>query len=399
MKFLTKICAGLLLAALAFGLAACGDTDEGNANGADSGYVSSDTTTRPGQTIGTGGTTESHRVWTIEELGETITAAGIFWEDWWGFGGVFALSNSEQSVFVPTDAEHPGVGMGFTPFLPASGFVTLDDVRDHLLQFYTEDTADNIIANYMIFTEIDGVVHFADARYGMARPRWDDATFALIEQVGNRAVVEATFLHGGWHRGDWDDAYPRRAIHRFVMIDGKIDVGLGPFGMNEDTIMEMLPLTAVQMGRRVASQMHFWHTYWNFEGQFGWVYNICRESEPVYDDEYAVYLPLLPASGIENMEQLRWRLTWHYTNAYIDRLLAAEHAPFREINGQVYINVSRMHTYRPDWETATHEIVFEDGLRQTLETTVTMRHTGYLTEEIVRIRFVFVDGQIDEIIP
>ena len=68
-------------------------------------------------------------------------------------------------------------------------------------------------------------VHFA--RAGFARPNWQTATHNIIEQQGNRIVVETTVLWGSWHRvqpgQSIDYAYPFEMVHYFTFIDGKIN--------------------------------------------------------------------------------------------------------------------------------------------------------------------------------
>ena len=152
----------------------------------------------------------------IEELGSTIVAAGTFWEDWWGMRGIFG--HFGESVFIPTDGY--GSGMSYSQFLPASGFSTLDDINAYLLQLYTESA---LAAMYLPFREIDGVLHFADARYGALRPNWETATHTLIEQSDTRAVVE-TVVYGYDHRGSGDEM--PSATLTITLIDGKIDSGL-----------------------------------------------------------------------------------------------------------------------------------------------------------------------------
>jgi hypothetical protein len=153
---------------------------------------------------------------TIEELGVTIVMVGEFWEDWWRFRGIF--SPVGDSVVIPTD-EHGSV-MSYSRFFPASEMDSLDDIKNHMLWFYTENA---LAQNHLPFREIDGVLHFEDARYGALRPNWDTATHTLIEQAGNRAVVE-TKVQGYDHRGSGDEM--PTATLTITLIDGKIDNGL-----------------------------------------------------------------------------------------------------------------------------------------------------------------------------
>jgi len=330
-------------------------------------------------------TPEIFKEWTIEELGETIVAAGVFWEDWWNFNGVFAY-NSGTSVFVESEDEPAGVGMSFTALLSSTGFDSLEDVRNHLLQFYTENIVDE---KMIIFREIDDIVHFSDVRAGFSRPNWDNATHVMIEQEGNRAVVETTFLMGSWHRG-YEYAYPAKAIYRFTLIDGKIDVGLGPWANSEDMIFEALPFTISQLGRVIESEGRFWESWRHFAFAFD-TQHILWEEQILYNGNY--FAKLLPSSGFENMDGIRNRL-WNYTEDWVEQLLTCENTPFVEYNEALYINVERPRIASPDWNTATHVLVEQDGQHAIVETTVGLIYSAEIAQE-ARLRFTFIGGQID----
>jgi len=218
-KVIHKIYIALLAAFLMAGLGAC-DREPGTTDD----YMVS----------------EPVRLWTIEELGETIVAAGTFWEDWWQLSGRFTHIDWDGSINMPEHlVEERGLGM--FALLSTSGFESIDDIRNHLLQYYTEAWADaELSRDFAIFVEYDDVLYVDGTRAGFARPNWNNATHVLVEQEGSRAVVETTFLHGAWHRG-YEYAYPVRAIYRFTFIDGKIDAGLGPWGHSEDIVFEALP--------------------------------------------------------------------------------------------------------------------------------------------------------------
>jgi len=129
----------------------------------------------------------------LAQLATTITAAGQFWEDWWAFDGIFSFTDGD-GIFVPTDPDVPGVGMSFSPLLPASGFFTVADVRNYLLQFYSPALVDAEMNG--IFIEHEGQLHFANARAGFPRFDWTDATFSILDYFGDNAIVEAVVRHG-----------------------------------------------------------------------------------------------------------------------------------------------------------------------------------------------------------
>lgn len=342
--------------------------------------------------------TENHaNEWTIEELGQVIVSAGNLWEDWWNLDGRFAHIDF---VDLPEGLEHRGMGMSV--LLPASGFQSLDDIRDYLLQFYTPTWVDaELSGDFSVFVEYDGVLYADGTRAGFARPRWDDATHVLIEQDGNRAVVETTFLHGAWHRGE-DYAYPSKVTYRFTLIDGKIDIGLGPWAHSDDMVFEALPLNVAQFGRIIEFEGRFWEAWWNFHLDFDWQNNIGFDQDLFYETEDAVYVRLLPQSGFETLDHIRNRLSWNTTDNWAEQLLTSEHPPFIEHNGQLYINMTRQPgLHRPDWSTARHVLVEQDGQHAVVETTV------YLTPFVdfenpadgsageLTLRFTFMEGRID----
>ena len=157
--------------------------------------------------------------WTIEELGDIIVAAGTFWVDWWFMRGIFA------DIRVDSTIQEPFPGDIYLAILPPFKFESLNDVRNYLLQFYTERWVDSVIMQEGFpFVEYNGVLYIHVVRAGFARPGWHTASHVLIEQVGNVSVVETTLYHGSWHRLEFGgDAFPFEMTHRFILIDGRID--------------------------------------------------------------------------------------------------------------------------------------------------------------------------------
>jgi hypothetical protein len=162
-------------------------------------------------------------LWSIEELGEIIVAAGTFWEEVWGdyIIGRFASEHVDNEA---GPSRHLPFGMFFR-VLPTSGFENLNDVRNYLLQFYTESWVDSTLANEAVpVQEHEGVLYVAQAGAGFARPGWWTASFELVKQEGNVAIVDATLYHGSWHRLRFGgEAYPYELTHRFIFVDGRID--------------------------------------------------------------------------------------------------------------------------------------------------------------------------------
>jgi hypothetical protein len=192
---------------------------------------------------------QTPHIFSITELGETITAAGAFWEDWWNHRGVFSFENvgipawddweasPEQRSVMPDYLAERGQSLGL--LLPTSGFESISDIRNYLSQYYTptwiEASFDEGIPYTGIpFAEYEGTLYVDITRAGFPRPNWETATHALIEQDDNHAIVETTVLWGSWHREPYDDAYPWEVLYRFTFINGKIETVENPYGVFQD---------------------------------------------------------------------------------------------------------------------------------------------------------------------
>jgi len=115
-----------------------------------------------------------------------------------------------------------------------------------------------------------------------------------------------------------------------------------------------------------------------------------------------VYIGLLPQSGFESIDHIRNRLLWHFTEEWIDRLLSSDYPPFLERDGLLYTNMTRQHEIRlPDWQTASHALIEQDGSHAVIKTTVYLAHFADFenpadgSEGELQLRFYFVDGLID----
>jgi len=191
---------------------------------------------------------------TLAQLSATIIAAGQFWEDWWAFEGLFTYSEG-YGIFVPKDPNTPGTGMSFSPLLPASGLSNLNDVRNHLLQFYTDALVDAEMAH--TFIEYDGVLHFANARAGFPRFDWTDATFTIIDETDESTIVEASVRHGYFILDP--GGYVRLWFH---MVNGRIDyVGGG----------SIVTATLDWWGSDGSNDYEVWDTF-TVELSNGWLY-------------------------------------------------------------------------------------------------------------------------------
>ena len=173
--------------------------------------------------------------WTIKELGEIIVAAGLFWEEWWNLTGRFSsyisLGSWEDSPF---DI--------YVELLPTSGFESLNDIRDYLLQYYTEAWVDSMLSSeFSPFVEYNDTLFVHDTRAGLSRANWRTSINTLLERDGNRILVQTSALDSAWHRFPnlhWNgdrEAFLRDAQEQIIRGDAYINPNI----LLEDAIGEV----------------------------------------------------------------------------------------------------------------------------------------------------------------
>ena len=121
-----------------------------------------------------------------EELGEIIVRAerlrsGLF------FPGDFIM----QHVGEEQQAQRDWGTTFFYRVLPSSGFETIEDIRDALLQYFSEGEVYALLAGQAAFyEEYDGNLYFHPYKASGAYRFWEEASFRIHEQEGNRTIVE-----------------------------------------------------------------------------------------------------------------------------------------------------------------------------------------------------------------
>ena len=153
--------------------------------------------------------------------------------------------------------------------------------------------------------------------------------------------------------------------------------------------------TIEELGEIIVAGGTFWYEWWYFGGRFN------REHIDWEESLFGQML-LLPASGFENIDDIRYYLLQYYTENWIDRELGNQWgAPFSEYNNMLLISTGRWRNVHPNWEKATHTLIEQYDSHAVVDTTVLiaawywpgvdpMEHAWEAT-----IRFIFVDGRID----
>ena len=154
----------------------------------------------------------------IEELGSTIEQAGLFWQDWWYHQGRFAEEHMEE---LPDNMPDYLPQRAWARLLPSSGFAHVNQIRDHLLQLYTDEQLARTEFP-VVFYQYGDTLYVCVTRAGFSRPDWNTAMHELVEQRDGYAVVNTTVLVGSWHRQP-EDAHEVPVTFRTTLRDGRVD--------------------------------------------------------------------------------------------------------------------------------------------------------------------------------
>jgi predicted small lipoprotein YifL len=162
--------------------------------------------------------------------------------------------------------------------------------------------------------------------------------------------------------------------------------------------------TIEELGGIISAAGAFWEDWWSLQGMFCFDTFIESEELPAHiaATRGAGIGVLSPSSGFENMNDIRNFLLRDYTENLTDAIIADEIA-FFAYDGTLFVDVTRMGSARPNWDTAPHVLVEQNGSQAVVETTVLWggwhRHDinamNYAWE--VQYRFYFNNGRIDRV--
>jgi len=327
----------------------------------------------------------------LEELGQVIVQAGNFWTEWHTLQGRFDQDHIDYNERIGDD---------FSRLLPESGFESIDDIRNYLLQYYTENWAGieghwqsrnwESVSGFM-FTEHFDILYINTPRQGSWEV-WETAEHTLIEQDGSHAVVE-TVVWSQYSTGD--DLSP--AIYRFTFEGDRI--ARTEIMTNEPTGEEAdeTNFQIEDIGAIIVAVGTFWEDWWSMNGRFA------IEHIDFYEQIGERMHRLLPESGFETLGDIRQYLLQYHTENWLDKEMADEFFPFAEYFDILYLNTMRAGFIRPNWESAEHVLIEQDGNTIIVETTVfvgawhrTDLDPWEFAHESV-YRFTFINGRIDHV--
>ena len=302
---------------------------------------------------------EPEQALTLEEMGNMIVAAGEFWESWWR-----------------------------NPDGIAAGFDSLEAVRNHLSQFYSDNFLDTHLES--AFYELDGELRVNATRIGTMRYMWGYASHVLIAEN----IVETSFRKGYPRGGDWwTDIHNITFQSHFV--DGRIDVGTSPWGWDDDVIWTSRIWSDEELEQVIMTAGDIWESWWNFEHTFFGMFVHEDDPQHITDLGYGRFSPYSWMYDGDPNDLRRWLSHW-YTDNWINDLFGEEIPIFRDYNNVLYVMMARNIHPRPDWRTAAFEIFQEAEGRHRVDVQVHQIDSAGMFQGLRLGIFILIDGRIDE---
>ena len=173
--------------------------------------------------------------------------------------------------------------------------------------------------------------------------------------------------------------------------------------------------TLEELGVTIIAAGAFWEDFWAMRGIFAWEH---FDNTPW---EYWIEQPMhplsrgfqrvLPSFVFQSISEVGEYLRQFYTDEGVNREIFGRELlgdgdmflgtpwAFEEYGefGYLYVLTARIGTFRPDWATATHTLIEQDGNHAVVETIVlAYDHMGMGVEmPTATFRFIFIDGRID----
>ena len=163
--------------------------------------------------------------------------------------------------------------------------------------------------------------------------------------------------------------------------------------------------TIEELGGTISVAGAFWEDWWNLKGPFAWEHLESLDWDEVPEHLKArttAWNRLLPSSGFESLDDIRNYLLRYYTESWVDAEMACEWFAFAWYDGALYVDGTRAGFPRPDWGTAVHTLIEQEGGHAVVETVVywgswhRYPHEDVYSWEVPYI-FTFIDGRIDTV--
>ncbi|MCL1935379.1 MAG: hypothetical protein FWF57_03255 [Defluviitaleaceae bacterium] len=151
----------------------------------------------------------------IVELGEIIIQSMSFWHEVLYLRGRFSQEHLGHYSEVWDFPQHKPILRAYQRVLPTSGFESLQDIKDYLLQFYTESFLESVFSLELApFIEYDNTLYLHTARIWFASSKLETAIYTLVEHNNDYSIVEMSVLRTVWdmlpnlvYRGDREELF------------------------------------------------------------------------------------------------------------------------------------------------------------------------------------------------
>ena len=277
-----------------------------------------------------------------------------------------------------------GINLHFSFSLPVTDF-TIIEIAAVFLDAEDEEAGEMTLVKTGVLYEVGDIC--------------PDVPFVLTHYFGHGTISASGFYFIGPNgEENWYTLQQSPMDGEIVWqtFDWSLDQGLFVFEEYEpEPEPEPEPYFSIrELGSTIVAAGTFWEDWWTFNGQFS---HVAWE-----EGHLEIYNRLLPASGFTSLDDVHNYLSQYYTGTWVDSELSREFPIFIEHDSRLYINSVRAGFARPDWTTATHVLIEQEGSHALVETTVLEEewHQASYREMNpweVRYRFTFIDGRISSV--
>lgn len=182
--------------------------------------------------------------------------------------------------------------------------------------------------------------------------------------------------------------------------------------------------TLEELGTTIVAAGEFWNSWWASHHTFEWEHidNSRQNWQPWDETLTPAHHPLsrgfaviLPSSGFTRFYEIGDHLLQFYTQTWVDRGFFSEPAVvmqasdgneytvfgfegFETYDNELFVFIQTEMSIRPDWSTAIHTLIEQDGSRAVVETIVSTSIYGFDgggEMPTITYRFTLIDGRID----